>query len=102
MLSKPAPPSDPSRRGADRGGANDNFDFWDPVATPLGGDDEEAGQSERAPTFGNDLDPENVAGGRRLLGRYFPFPLIVSLAVAFLVVLAISWSLWGGDGSAGR
>ena len=87
MQFQPAPSSDPLRRGVDRGHANDNAGLSDPVA------------AERAP---KDLDPEEVSDSGSLSERYLPFRLILSLAVAFLVVLAISWSLWGGDGSAGR
>jgi hypothetical protein len=83
MQSKPAPSSDPLRRGVDRGHANDNAGLTDPVA------------AERALAFRNEPDPDNASDSGSLSERYLPFRLVLSLAVVVLVALAVSWLLWG-------
>ena len=97
MPFKPAPPSRLLRHGVARGGSGDTVDIRDSAA-PLFGSEDEAAAERFAPghglAFRKHPDPESLAPLGRLLGRHSPFPLILSLAAAFLVIVAICWSLW--------
>lgn len=97
MPFKPPPTSGPFGRGADRRRSGDTVDVRDPVAPPLGEEDEASKSffaAERGAALRKERDAENLAGFGPLSARHSPFPLIFSLAAAFLVILAICWSLW--------
>ena len=100
MRFQPVPMPGPLRRGANGGPrARDATDFRHVFGAPAKDQaKDQAAESSSDPERGaglrNKRRARGLAGFGRLWMRYFPFPLLLSLALAFFVVLAVCWSLW--------
>ncbi len=91
------PTPGPLRRDGDRRRSGHTADFRNAASAPPDRERELAefrSTAERDSALRNQLDPGNLAPVGRLWTRYFPFPLLLLLALAFFAILAVCWSLW--------